>query len=45
LRSELDRDFAMQADVPADSELDGSLYQGDMPEPYEQLSQRTLQVG
>jgi len=32
--SELDSDFAMQADVLTDSELDGSLlYQGDMPEP------------
>ena len=41
--SELDRDFAMQADVPTDSELDGSLlYQGDMPEPHEQLSPESI---
>ena len=41
--SELDRDFAMQADVPTDSELDGTLlYQGDMPEPHEQLSPESI---
>ena len=41
--SELDSDFAMQADVPTDKELDDSLlYQGDMPEPSEQMSPESI---
>ena len=41
--NDLDSELNMQADVPTDSEVDGSLlYQGDMPEPSEPMSPESI---
>jgi len=41
--NDLDSELSMQADVPTDSEVDGSLlYQGDMPEPSEPMSPESI---